>query len=260
MTPLFLLAALAAPPAHALTPAVPLDALATADWRGELAALADQARAADPETAARAAAMPAVPTRAGTLHMPELPAETGTILLAERLVAGQDPAETRVALAIGVAHRAHEWPAIAVGLVATEADPAVRAALLHGLRRVPGDDALGLLRDALSDDDARVRQEALVVAAEHSDGAALHDALLARLSDPDPTARALAVRAVGRHGDAADFAPLSDLLTDADTEVRYRTLRTLLRLAPDALATSPRLPALRADPDPRIRRAATDLR
>lgn len=242
---------LAAAPARAADP--------DAAWRDALSSLIEQAWQADPTGAAAVAALPAVPTRAGTLHLAAPEGPWAQVLLADRLVHGDDPPEVRLATAAVYAPRGFELPEITAGLVDAEADPAVRATLLHGLRKVDADVALPRLRAALADADARVRLEAAVVAGAHADGGALADALVPALADTDAAVRGRAARALGRHAVADAWQPLRARLADADPTVRLQALRALERLDASAVAALPELSALAADPDARVARAAAQL-
>lgn len=243
----------------ALLLSLALPALA-ADWRATLQQAVDQAHATAPATVELAATAQVVPTRNGGLRMIDVGAPWGPLLMADRLVHGEEPPPVRQALAAALVARIDAWPEVAVGLVQEEQDPQVLATLLSGLQRLPADLALPELERALADPQAPVRIEAAAVLGRHAAGGQADQALIAALADADPQVRALAARALGRHQVATAFAPLRPLLTDRDSQVRLQALRALARIDDAATRALPERATLEADADPLVARAAAQLR
>lgn len=75
--------------------------------------------------------------------------------------------------------------------------------------------------------------------------------------DPDPTVRAAAVSALGRHGEPADVALIVPRLADEGELVRWEAAKALQRLHKDA-AAEPLIERVKNDPDDDVRTAAAD--
>ena len=75
--------------------------------------------------------------------------------------------------------------------------------------------------------------------------------------DPDPTVRAAAVSALGRHGTPADVTLIAPRLSDEGELVRWEAARALQRLHHDDAAT-PLMERVQQDPDADVRTAAAD--
>lgn len=230
------------------------------DWHEVLQAAVDQAQAAAPATVELAATAQVVPTRNGGLRMIDVGAPWGPVLMADRLVHGDEPPQVRQAMAHALVARIDAWPEVAVGLVQEEQDPRVLATLLSGLQRLPAELALPELQRALLDPDAQVRVEAAAVLGRHAEGGQAQDALISALADVDPQVRALAARSLGRHQVAAAFSPLRARLSDPDAQVRLQALRALARIDEGGTRALPERAALEADADPLVSRAAVQLR
>lgn len=243
----------------ALLLSLALPALA-ADWRQTLQEAVDQAQAAAPATVELAQGAQVVPTRRGDLRLIDVGAPWGPVLMADRLVHGGEAPQVRQALAHALVARIDAWPDVALGLVEDEQDPQVRAILLSGLQRLPAEQALPALEEALTDPQPAVRVEAAAVLGRHAAGAQADQALIAALADRDAQVRALSARALGRHQVAAAFAPLRPLLADPDDAVRLQALRALARIDEPATRALPERAALEADAAPLVARAAAQLR
>jgi cyclophilin family peptidyl-prolyl cis-trans isomerase/HEAT repeat protein len=102
--------------------------------------------------------------------------------------------------------------------------------------------------------DPRIRSLAAILRAE--DRRVVDEALLGRMSDPDPTIRAKAVRALGRIGDPASLPLLEKSAGDAEPRVRAATALALGLLG-DATADAA-LTALAKDADPSVRARAIE--
>ena len=91
-----------------------------------------------------------------------------------------------------------------------------------------------LLRAALNDPDASVRQNALVILGEAKFIDALPDVLLL-VEDDHPHVRQMALDALGRLGDKRALGRIERALSDARPELRYQAIVAYVRLAdPDA--------------------------
>ncbi len=77
----------------------------------------------------------------------------------------------------------------------------------------------------------------------------------ASLTDEDPTVRAAALRALGRHGSASDIPAGLKALKDKNNFVRWEAAMMLQRLHGDE-AVDPLIAAMRDDEDPDVRAAA----
>lgn len=180
-------------------------------------------------------------------------------LLLERLLRRPERAET-LALIEVLPRTGGDWADAFVALAAAEPDPALRAILVASLRWAPTAAAQAGIRAGLRDGSGLVRGEAARAAGWRKDGAGLASDLARVLGDADPYTRAMAARSLGYLRAGAAFEPLLPLLGDPDAEVRLQALRALERLDAARLRARPEIPTLRADPDPRVARAAAALR
>ncbi len=108
---------------------------------------------------------------------------------------------------------------------AREADPALRAAAAHALRRVPGEPALGLLDRLAGDEHPAVRAQALGVlgASSPAPRLALLEPLLA--TETEPAVRQALVDALGRRGrPSAQERELLRSIQRRDPDARIRDL------------------------------------
>ncbi len=233
------------------------------DWRLRARAGAAEAWRLDPANAARIATIGPVVTRNGALRFTarELRSPSAAPLLIERLLGGAGTSAERAALAAALPLTRGDWAEAVAEMLATEADPGVRAQLAGALEQAPSPDdsadaALGLKR-AAADPDAAVRAAAMRAIGGRADGAALGSVVVRGFADPDASVRAFAARAAGYLGLAEAWGPVSGLLVDDVAEVRLRAVAALERLDPAAAASLPALAALRTDADVRVARAAT---
>jgi HEAT repeat protein len=121
-----------------------------------------------------------------------------------------------------------------------------------------------LLVQQLSSRDPSTRLRATKALADLGTAArAAAPALVAALDDPDGDVRRGAIRALGRIDPTA--APPEALvkalvldLRNPDANIRLLAVRALGRIGPLAAAAAPDIDAARGDPDPDVRRAATD--
>lgn len=226
----------------------------TADWRSTLDAQMAQAIADEPEAVAAFAELQPIQNRAGQLFLITPDTEYRTVLLADRLLNGDDPGEVRTALARQLAPAGKSNPELMVGLYQAEEDPLVRSALVHGLRRVDGDLALPLIAASLESADNTERFEAAQVAGMHAEGAALAPELSAVLSDSDPMVRQAAARSLGVHRVSDSAQALAPLLQDDSATVRLAALNALEKVDPAQAAVLSA--SMTQDADPRVARAA----
>lgn len=239
--------------------AAPQDTLATeqvqsADWRATLDAKMAQARVDEPEAVAAFAAVQPIQNRAGQLSFFTPDTEYRYVLLADRLLNGDDVGEVRSALARQLAPAGKTQPELIVGLYTAEQDPLVRAALLHGLRRVDAELALPLIAASLESSDNAERFEAAQVAGMHAEGGQLGTELSVVLADSDPMVRQAAARSLGVHKVTSATGDLAPLLQDDSASVRLAALNAMERIDPTQAAAL--CAPLVNDADPKVARAA----
>jgi hypothetical protein len=188
------------PPGPAIAPALDpaIAALDEADARERLTAL-----------------RPAT-TRAQTLRFtdPLLARPEAAEIFAARLARPGVPAEERAALAEALPRCGGAWTEALVVAAALEADPAVRATLISGLRRAAPPLAIPALTLALDDRDPEVRRAAAAEIAGWVPalGDGLRPQLRALLSDRSRPVATEATRALGLLGDAPAFPAIADQL------------------------------------------------
>jgi len=226
------------------------------DWELALEAWVVQAWRADPTVAATVWSQPPSPGLPGQLRVDAPSTGWGAVILADRLLhAGEGP-PVRLALAHALTRRIGAHPQIAAGLAQAEADPAVRAALLDGLRRAPAEVALPVLLPALTEADPRIRLAAVEVLGASPNGQQAVADLSHSLGDSDAAVRSHAARSLGRLLARSAWAPLRERLGDSDPNVRLQALRALERIDVKRLLSLPELRILRNDSDPEVARAA----
>lgn len=264
---LFLSVALAAPgdlradlDALEAVPDATLQAQVAGPWREALLAQATLAERQHPGLTVLAANLTPVRTRKGTPRfIDEALAEPGLApLLLVRLAESGDPADVRVAL-VDAARRAEADPAVMAGLASVEADPAVRRMLVESLAGAPLPVAADVLVRAASDPDPTVRAGAARAIGAHPAGASLGAPLLALLDDADAAVRVEACRASGWLGVSEAWGLLSDRVGDPDPTVRLRAIRALQRIDPTRAAQSAVVRGAVGDPDPKVARAANQV-
>jgi len=106
-------------------------------------------------------------------------------------------------------------------------NPLVRRRALHELAHLRYARIPALLKQAIADEDPRVRIRAMLLISRHGPARQLRPLLLGRLSDEKPTVRAAAARSMGRMTPAAGVGRLIDLLEDPVAGVRSAALQTL---------------------------------
>ena len=113
---------------------------------------------------------------------------------------------------------------------------------------------LGVLSEALKDEDVRVREMAVRALSKIEDESAV-DLLIGALTDPNGEIRRRAARALGKIEDTGAVQALGAVLNDEDLEVRRAAIRALGDIE-DVSAVGWLIPAL-TDPNVEIRREAT---
>ncbi len=231
------------------------------DWRPWVEAEVTKIRDADPDFYGAIRALSPTETRAGSLRIvdPALHDARALPLLLDRLLHEARAPEYRAALVDAAARTGGDLGPPVLDLLAEEREPQVRVVLVATLRRADVKHAtLGVTR-ALQDRDPQVRTTAAQVAGYVKDGAALTAPLQAALDDREVSVRSMAARALGIHELAEATPKLTALLADDAPEVRLAALRALGRVDPASARELPQLQTLRADPDPRVKRAAEKL-
>lgn len=204
----------------------------------------------------RLAALQPVKTRAGWLRYvdPAIEAPAAAPILLARLSAGQDEPEIRVALAEAIGRTGGDYVAGVTAQLAVESDARVREMLVGtlGRRATSGDVRPGLMA-GLHDASPQVRAAAVWAIGERGDAAGFGAELIHTLDDDDVLVRRAAARTLGVIGDAAAVASLTELLDDADADVRLHALRAIHRIDPQVAASLGRLDVLAQDDDRRVR-------
>ena len=199
-------------------------------------------------------------TRAGSYRflLPDDRDQELTDSLLARLRDGGEDAAVRQALVEALPRSGGDWSAV-TELYAGEVAP-VRATMVDGAKHADAELASSLIHLALADGDWEVRAAGARAAGWQTElGDALGPDVLTALQDGHPEVRAFAARSAGwLHLDA--FGQVSPLLADVDPTVRLYTLRALERIDEDRLRALPSLATLEADTDPRVARAAAQLR
>jgi HEAT repeat protein len=201
-------------------------------------------------------------TRAGiprftdpTLYNPAL-----TPVILERLSSGGEHDYVRLALVELLPRTGGDWDGALVDLYTTEQSADVRSVMVEVTRRAAPEDARSLLRQATDDTSALVRAAVMRTIPYVDDGAGMSAPLLAGLSDTNPEVRGFAARSAGWTGLAAAWDDLVVLLGDVEPDNRLKALRALERLDADATAKLDALDTLEIDLDPRVSRAAQQIR
>ena len=201
-------------------------------------------------------------TRAGTPRFtdPTLynPALTPVIL--ERLSSGGENDYVRLALVELLPRTGGEWDGALVELYTTEPSADVRSVMVEVTRRADPEDARALLRQATADSSALVRAAVMRTIPYVDDGAGMSSPLLAGLTDESPEVRSFAARSAGWTGLDDAWDELVVLLSDVEPDIRLHALRALERLDAEAAAGLDALDTLEIDIDPRVSRAARQIR
>jgi HEAT repeat protein len=128
-------------------------------------------------------------------------------------------------------------------------DPSVRALVVQGAGRIPGEEAGRLVRDSLYDLEALVRAAAAKTLTGRDD-AQTRAALERAIHDPSREVAVRAVAALARSGEASAFALLRQRLRDPEDSIRMQVAEALGHLGkPEA---APDLRALLLDPNPYV--------
>lgn len=236
-----------------------VSAAQAASWTPELSEALVVVRSLHPDLVATAASEMPRRDRAGQLRFGAVALaepEAAPVLL-DRLLRGDENPEVRVALAQILARPGHDaWHHVEMSVLATDADPRVRAALVHGLRHVDAEAAEAGLTAALSDADPTVRAEAVRVIGARADGGRWAASIEIALADAEAQVVAAAIRAAGWLRLVQVSGTLRDRLSHDDGAVRYEAIKAMRRLG--ALLPAD-LASLKADPDPRVARLARQL-
>jgi len=236
--------------------------MSSGDWQQALQAEALLGQRAAPALYAAIAQAVPVRSRDGSVRfVDEVFSDTQAVpAILHRLLTGQDSSLTRQALAIVFASVGDAYSDVMLGLLQTEADPAVRSTLVYCLRRVRSTDvATEGLRIALSDPSAEVRAQAARTTPWRVDGVQLASELIVALQDSDDQTRAMAARALGWLKIAKGIGPLLAKLDDSSADVRLHALRSLSRIGPDVVSDQ-RLAVMLRDTDSRVVRVARRFR
>lgn len=252
----------------ALTLAVlPSSALATdlvqldVDWAHSAVLSANTLAQSQPQLARDIATGDPGLSRSGQPVFPDatwrVPEAAGALLV--RIAEGGESADVRVGLLDALSRTKGDWAPAVVGLLRHETHPDVRRMMVEILREAPIAQARAGVTLGLSDSDVSVRAAAVRVVGNHFDGAKLGDLAVMGLRDHSPAVRTEAARSIGYAGFTDGFGAVKSLLSDSDSDVRYRALRSLQKLDASTVAGLPELSTLAADADPRISREASLL-
>ena len=247
-------------PLHADSPEVAADVSelrGDADWR--VAARADAAAAwqADPELAEALSTLAPRVTRAGSMTYagPGIDMPGAAAVLLDRLLYGGEPEEVRAALARAVAGRV-AYPEALVAVM-QDPSPSVRASVVSSLVRTS--DHAQVLHLALADDDASVREAALVTVERRPDLASFSSELLTLALDPVVPVQVRALRtAVRIEAPGAWDLAVSQLSHEA-SPVRSAALVALHSADATRLANVEAARVLLTDGDASVRRTAERL-
>jgi HEAT repeat protein len=265
MTTLLLLGALTAP-ALAATPLVLIEAaytdtsmdiaLSSPDWRTRHNASVAQIWRDQPDLATDLWAVQPQLTRARFLRFwGGIVDEAGaSVILLDRLEIGDEDASIRHALVDAIARSGTDFAQAFVEMMPAEPDPWVRAAYVNSLRKQDTTLALSMFRQALQDSDPYVRAEGARSCGWHTEGAQLASELIQALQDREAQVREAAARSLGVQRVDSAFAPVAELLTDDDAEVRLQALHAVERI--DAIQAQELALPLLADNDARVARLA----
>jgi hypothetical protein len=234
-------------------------AVTDADWRTSLTASAVLTWRAAPEAALAAWTAPTVLTRAGTPLIEPQSGVDAPAVLAERLVHAGESADVRRAIADQLRHTDGPWPKWLAGVLATDADPTVRAICAELLRYADGPEVAVALRGGLSDPDASVRAAAARGAGWSKVGPELVDALSVATADSDHAVAGFAARSLGWLGATQAFDAVAMVIEGPDARARLDALRALERLDPTRAAVHPAVLSAVSDADPRVARAAGQI-
>ena len=186
-------------------------------------------------------------------NQPVLADPRAAAVLLQRLLAGNDPVDVRLAVVDALPNTGGDWQEGAAALVALDASPRVRKKLVETLRYVAPPHNIAGLRLALADENLEVRVAAARTTGFTRDGTTLFTELVSATFDEDWDMRAAAVQALGqltgprgaRNNPARDR--LVRMLTDPRPEVRLQVLLALERIDPAGLRQLPDLERLARD-------------
>jgi hypothetical protein len=250
-----------APASLAVTPSEP-SAAVPVDWEAWVASEVKRLHTDDPELYNAVRTLEPRITRARTLRFSGadlLTRPDAAPLLIDRLIHGQDDDDVRAALVEAIGGTGAPFGPAIVELLERERDTGVRRVMVSVLRYADSASAQRGLALGLSDSEASVRIDAVYALARRNDAAMLSDALLVAATDPDDGVRQAAAQTLGAMGVDEAKDTLVGLLSDANPEVRYISLRALERIDAGYVATLPKAKSLRDDADPRVAKLATRL-
>jgi len=111
--------------------------------------------------------------------------------------------------------------------IKTEKDPLIRLAIIRTLGRYPGPAADVILKAALSDAEAHVREAACEAWGKRNDDQAVALLSEALRSDVEADVRLAAAKALGETKNPAAVAALGEALSDTDPAMQYRAVLSL---------------------------------
>ncbi len=182
---------------------------------------------------------------------PEIADPRAAPVLLKRLLGGDDPVATRLAVVDALPATGGDWQEGAAALVAIDASPKVRKKLVEVLRYVAPPHNLDGLRLALQDEDPAVRVAAARTTGFTRDGIGLYTELVSATFDEDWDMRAAAVQALGQLRVGPARGRLERMLTDERPEVRLQVLIALEHIDPEGVRELPALERLARDRDSR---------
>ena len=197
-------------------------------------------------------------TRAGFLRFTTTEATNVALApgLIERLLHGNEESEVRAALVEVLSRSDADWQQMVVMLALSESDVLVREAALFALKRVEIGLASPAILAGVTDAEPSIRVEAARAIGANADGGILAAHLVPLLSDADPTVQEMAARSLGWQKHAPAFAELRQLLSHGNAQVRLRALRAMSQIDPAATSALTEVNTLRSDSDSRVSRLA----
>ncbi len=180
-------------------------------------------------------------------------------VLLSRLLDRKTGRGVRRAIAEALPRTHGDWEEGASHLIRTEAEPAVRKALVESMRYAHYPHDLRGLRAGFRDEDRRVRAAAARTTGFVRNGKVLWSELVSALFDEDAETRAGAAQSLGKLKVVKAWDGLSRVLGDKDSTVRFKALQALDLIDRERAKQLPELEKLSRDPNTRTAKLALAL-